>query len=226
MKVVDNKRQRAKDKVRAACTKCKSEQKICPQCTRREQLIDAMADSNIPVGYWFLPMSKFEGPPNVKKVVELYKSEIGTNYDSGKGLCFTGQYGTGKTYSISSILKHALINGYSAYYTTLLDLGHYMSDFKYSDSFYHTATRCDFLALDEIDSRHFSDSDDAQRFFGSNLERVVRYRTQNKLPILIATNNSNLKEVFVGQYSRVLDSLIAQSLKVVPALGKDFRKKK
>lgn len=223
MKIVTTKRRHVTRKLVAECPVCKGTG--CPTCNKKVQFVELMADSNIPVAYWFLKMSQFKGPPNVKKAVEKYISHMHAGYQNGKGLCFTGQYGTGKTYSICAILKNAIIKNYSTYYTSLLDIGHYMSDFKYKDEFYHLVTRCDFLAIDEVDSRHFSDSEDSQRYFGSNLERIVRYRTQNNLPILVGTNNASLSEVFTGQYSRVIDSLLNQAAEVVPALGKDYRKK-
>lgn len=223
MRVVAKKRELAKAKVISECKHCNGVG--CSVCGKKTQFIELMADANIPTAYWFLKMSNFKGPENVRQAVKEYKENIDQNYLQGKGLCFTGQYGTGKTYSICALLKNALIRDYTAYYTSLLDVGHYMTNFKYSDKFYHLVTRCDFLAIDEVDSRHFSDSDDAQRYFGSNLERIVRYRAQNNLPILIGTNNASLKEVFTGQYSRVIDSLLNQAAAVVPALGKDYRKK-
>jgi len=222
MKIVEAKRESVKKELQLKCKHCNNIG--CPVCSKKKQFVDLMSDSNIPVAYWFLKMADFKGPDNVKAAVLKYRKNLEKNYTDGKGLCFTGQYGTGKTYSICSILKSALVKQHTAYYTSLLDIGHYMTNFNYSDQFYQLVTRCDFLAIDEVDSRHFSDSDDAQRYFGSNLERIVRYRSQNGLPILIGTNNANLQEVFVGQYKRVIDSLLSKAVDVVPSLGKDFRK--
>ena len=222
MIINEKKRSLAIRKVISECDACESG---CPSCQKKVMFVNYMADANIPVTYWFLKMKDFNGPKNVKKSVASYANKIDENFENGRGICFTGQYGTGKTYSICSILKYALQRGYTAYYTSLLDLAHYMSNYQYSDEFYQIATGSDFLAIDEIDSRHFSDSDDAQRYFGSNLERIIRYRAQNALPTLLATNNASLEEVFIGQYKRVIDSLASSMAEVVPALGKDYRKR-
>lgn len=224
MKVVENKKVRYKNKILRECPKCNGA--TCPICLNKVRYVDEMANANIPVAYWGLKFSQFNGPENLKQAVQNYLENLEGNYDSGKGLCFVGQYGTGKTYSICSVLKTAIFKGYSVYYTSLLDVVHYMRDYKYMDEFYQTVTRSDFLAIDEVDSRHFGDSDQAQQFFGSNLERIVRYRTQNSLPVLLASNNASLEEVFTGQYKRVIDSLMGQASQVVVALGKDYRKKK
>lgn len=223
MRVVLKKREAFKAKLKEGCAACRGAG--CSVCSKKQQFVDMMSVANIPATYWQLKFKDFSGPANVKKITKDYILNIEDNYENGRGLCYVGQYGTGKTYSICSILKQALLRNHSTYYTSLLDIGHYMRDYKYADDFYHTVTRCDFLAIDEVDSRHFSDSEDSQRFFGSNLERIVRYRIQNELPILLATNNSSLSEVFIGQYKRVIDSLLSKSTEIVPSLGKDHRKR-
>jgi DNA replication protein DnaC len=221
MHVVDKKRDFIKKKVAAECTECDDG---CGVCLKKLVFIDKMAYANIPTNYWFLKMGDFNGPQNVKDATVKYIHNMKDHYSTGMGLCFTGQYGTGKTYSICSILKHAMVKDFSVYYTSLNDLVHYLSDYSTQSMFYSMVTRVDFLAIDEVDSRHFSDSDQAQQYFGSNFERITRYRTQNGLPTLIASNNATLEEVFTGQYRRVIDSLVSYSTEVVPSLGKDHRK--
>jgi len=191
--------------------------------SKKAQILDKFAEANIPVSYWFLKMKDFSGPENLKEQTVKYIKSLDDQYVSGKGLCYTGNFGIGKSTSCCAILKNALMQGYDAYYTTLTDIVNYMTDYAFKREFYHIVTRTDFLCIDEVDSRHFSDSEDAQRMFGSNFERIVRYRNQNKLPIIVASNNATITEVFTGQYRRAVDSLLSSST-VVPALGKDFRK--
>jgi len=168
-------------------------------------------------------MKDFKGPENIKQATVDYIKSLDDQYNSGHGLCFTGNFGIGKTTAACAILKSALMAGWEAYYTTLTDVISYMSDFTYKRDFYHLVTRTDFLCIDEVDSRHFSDSEEAHKMFGSNFERIVRYRNQNKLPIIVASNDSKITEVFTGQYKRAVDSLLS-SATVVPSLGKDYRK--
>jgi DNA replication protein DnaC len=221
MFVVEKKRGVIKQKLVKECIHCDTG---CSICTKKLQFVDRMANANIPANYWFLKLSDFKGPVNLKDATTQYAQNLEKNYNEGKGMCFVGQYGTGKTYSICSLLKHALLHGYEAYYTSLNDMVHYMTDFSTNTEFYKMITKTDFLAIDEVDSRHFSDSDQAQQYFGSNFERIIRYRSQNGLPIFVASNNSSLEEVFTGQYKRVIDSLSAHAMQVVPVLGKDHRK--
>jgi DNA replication protein DnaC len=175
------------------------------------------------MAYWFLKLGEFKGPKIVRDNTSQYIADLKKNYALGRGICYTGSYGVGKTTAACAILKHAIINGYSGYYTTLSDLIGYLTSFDTKNEFYHLVTRVDFLCIDEVDSRHFSDSEEAHAMFGSNFERVVRYRTQNSLPLIVASNNATLEEVFTGQYRRVVESLSASSITVVPSLGKDYR---
>jgi len=186
-------------------------------------MIDRLAEANIPTAYWFLKLKDFTGPKNVKDATTEYAQSIKERYMDGQGICYIGTYGSGKTTAACSVLKHALINGYSAYYTSLNDLVGFLTDYNTKSRFYDLVTRVDFLAIDEVDSRHFGDSDEAHAVFGSNFERVIRYRTQNQLPLVIASNNTSIEEVFKGQWRRVVDSLL-NNTKVVPVLGKDHRK--
>jgi len=222
MIVVEKKRTLFKERMKSECVDCKGP--TCSSCIKKCQMIDKLADANIPVIYWTLKMKDFIGPLNLKNITTDYISSLQGNYANGLGICFVGSYGTGKSTAGCAILKNALMHGYSAYYTTLTDMISYMMDFDTKSEFSSLTTRTDFLFIDEVDSRHFSSSDEAQKVFGSNFERVIRYRVQNQLPTIIASNNSSLEEVFSGQYSRVVESLTSSTVTVVPSLGKDIRK--
>lgn len=220
MYISDKKRILVKESIAEKCDHVVG--KICETCVKKQMFVDMMADSNIPVRYWFLKFKDFAGSPLIKEDTQKYIEDIKNNFLNGQNLCFVGTYGTGKTYSICSIMKKALMHGFSTYYTSLTDIVTYSMDYQYKNEFAIKTTRCDFLAIDEVDSRHMSESEEAQRLFGSAFEKIIRYRVQNALPVLIATNNASLDDVFSGQHKRVIESL-GSSLKVVAAVGKDFR---
>lgn len=192
---------------------------------KEHQFIDQMAESNIPVSYWNLPFSKFEGSRDILDFVTDYTKNTPENYKAGSGAIFAGTYGIGKTYGLCSLLKNAIMNGYSAYYTTLPDLSIYATSKNTKDEYLNLCTKSDFLVIDEVDARHISLSDDARAFFGSLVEKIVRERTQNKLPVFFATNHDSLDPVFDGQQARAINSLLAPVTKTVIALGFDFREK-
>ena len=216
----DKKRALIKEEIAAACGHTSTI--TCDKCIKKLMFIDLMADANIPSKYWFLKFADFKGAPNIKTTVEKYVENLNSNFLQGQSLCFVGTYGTGKTYSIAYLLKMAMINNFTAYYTSLTDVVNYSLDFSWRDIYFNKVMKSDFLAIDEVDSRHISSSEEAQKLFGSSFEKIIRYRTQNALPTLIATNNSSLDEVFTGQYKRVVESL-SSSMTVVAALGKDIR---
>lgn len=223
MFVSDKKKETIKKSMISACENCENG---CNLCLKKCQFIDLLAEANIPVSYWFLQLKDFKGSEHIKNTTIGYIANMADNFNDGKNLIYMGQYGVGKTYAICSLLKSALIKKYSVYYTSMLDLVHYLSDYTTQKMFYGILVNVDILAIDEVDSRHFSNSDQAQQYFGSSLERIIRYRQQNKLPTLIASNNNDVSEIFTGQYKKVIDSLLSVSTEIVPAIGKDFRKTK
>jgi len=190
---------------------------------QQHQFVDAMADANIPVAYWMLPMSSFAGSDDIKQTVYSYVGALKQNYNDGQGFIFAGPYGVGKTYGMCSVLKTALRAGYSAYYTSITDMSLYIGSRATRDEYLRLCTKSDFIAFDELDSRHIPTSEDGRAFFGSAVEKIIRERAQNKLPTLFATNHESLKPVFDGQYGRAILSLLAPVSKTVTALGLDFR---
>jgi len=187
--------------------------------------IDSMADASIPEAYWLLSYKDFSGHKSIKEGTESYIANINENYRGGKSLCYAGSLGTGKTMSATTIMKSALKHGYTAYYTTLSDMAFYLTDNTYKTTFYHKLIGTDFLCVDEVDSRHFADTENSENFFGRSFERVFRYRVQNRMPIVFATNHSSLNEAFTGQFRKVFDSIGSESVKTINAIGTDYRAK-
>lgn len=195
----------------------------CLKCASKRVFAEKLARANIPIIYWKKRLTDFDGPINIKDDTEKYIGVLQDNFKAGRGICYTGTFGTGKTYASCSVLKFALMNNYSAYYTTLSDLVHYMTDHTNQSKFFELLFGSDFLCIDEVDSRHFAGTEQAESFFGRNFERIIRYRTQNMLPLILATNNATLDDAFAGQFRKVVESLLKVNTVVVPALGPDYR---
>lgn len=192
--------------------------------TKIHRLIDKMAEANIPVGYWFLTMDKFEGSPKLKEIVDDYISVLQDNYLEGKSICFAGNQGTGKTMSSICILKAAIKQDFSTYYITAADLLSEMSE-KDTKSIRWTLRHCDFLVIDELDSRFFT-SDSVKELFSSKYENIFRYRAHNNLPTIVCTNETDdVLNVFSGPGVQSIGSLNNQYLTIYPVVGKDFRKR-
>jgi DNA replication protein DnaC len=183
-----------------------------------------MADANIPEAYWALSYKNFSSTGYIKSSTENYIAHLSERYAEGESLCYAGSPGTGKTMSACTILKAALKQGFTAYYTSLSDVASYLTDHAYKTAFYHKLINVDFLCIDEVDSRHFADTESSENFFGRSLERVFRYRVQNRLPIIFATNHATLNEAFNGQFKKIFESISSQSVTVIPSIGIDYRR--
>lgn len=83
-------------------------------------------------------------------------------------------------------------------------------------------TTTDVLVIDEFDSRFFG-SDNASDLYGRLFEPTLRSRLQNKLPTILCSNNIDVTAGFHGALKESIGSLL-KLVKVVPVLGKDFRK--
>jgi DNA replication protein DnaC len=195
------------------------------RCVRALKLIDQMADSNIPAGYWFIKMSKFKGPKLLADIVDKYSEGIKDNYASGRSICLAGNQGTGKTMSSICILKAALKNGYTSYYITASDIMAEMTNYQDNRSIRKTLRDVDFLAIDELDSRFFP-SDAQKELFSGIYENIFRHRAHNNLPTIICTNETDdILNVFSGPSVQSITSLNNQYLKVYPFAGIDYRKR-
>jgi len=198
----------------------------CARCARIHRLIDLMYDANIPVGYWFLTMKNFTGAEELKDIYEEYISSLLYSYMDGKSICFAGNQGTGKTMTSICILKKAIKNGYSAYYTTASDILNNMTDYKNNGEFRARLRESDFLVIDELDSRFFT-SDSVKELFSGIYENVFRYRSHNMMPTIVCTNETDgISGVFYGAGVQSIESLNQQYLTIYPVVGPDFRKKR
>ena len=223
MIIAPEKRMEAKKALINKCESCLGSGSGCLVCLRKLTIVDRLAEANIPVNYWFFKMQNYkEG--EAKKAILAYIEDIENKLSSGTGLCLAGSYGTGKTTGLCSVLKNAIFRNYTAYYTTMNDLIFYLMDYNTKDEYHYLVTKCQFLVIDEVDARHFSNSEEAQKVLGSNFEKIVRYRIQNSLPVLVGTNHASLEEAFSGQYRRVIESLMLAKMQTVSVLGKDQRK--
>ena|SRR3990167_3097231 len=209
----------AREEVFASCGCGKG----CGKCSGKLKFVDKMAEAHIPVMYWTLKMSDFSGAKNIKDSIIGYTTDLDRHYKNGTNVCLSGTLGTGKTYGLTNILKAALSSGYVAYYTTLSEMVHELTSNLTKFSTNQVLLQADFLAIDEVDSRHIAQSDAAQDFYGTIFERILRSRLQNRLPTLLATNNSNLEDAFGKQFRKIIESLSASCMMVVPALGQDYR---
>ncbi|SRR6266404_4271178 len=181
-------------------------------------------DANIPIMYWKLQMSKFNGDQILVNYYNSLTLDLKQTYQSGKTLCFAGSFGRGKTLTVTNILKRVVEKGYSGLYVTLNDI----ISVIYSNDAYAARKELltvDFLVIDEFDSRHMSNTTTSIDFFARTIEDIFRTRSQNNLPLYLCTNSPNPLEAFKGSLKESITSLW-NYVEMVPVTGKDFRTEK
>jgi len=182
------------------------------------------ANSNVPVSYWNLDMKDFKGPIALNNAYEEIIKDLSLSYKNGISVCFAGSHGLGKTSTATNVLKKACQKNYTCLYTVLENIVSALTDAPSEERFLarRELTGVDFLVIDEFDPRVIQTEATAD-LFGKMLENIFRTRSQNKLPTIFCTNSPNPVESFTGSIKNSIDSLMSQ-VKVIPVLGKDFRK--
>lgn len=197
----------------------------CEKCTARITAVHRYARANIPIEFWNNSMEQFKGSDLLRKVYKNSTEQLSTFYNEGWSFLLSGTYGVGKTLVVSNILKIACQKGFSCLYTTLSDIVSVFVEAPYEDKFLarKEILNCDFLVLDEIDPRHFSNG--GMELFGRTLESMIRTRFSNKLPNIFITNSPNMLEAFKGEIGVSLSSLFSR-VKEFSIIGNDYRKVK
>lgn len=169
-------------------------------------------------------VNEFRGPKNLSDIYFHFEKDIPSAYKIGLTFCLAGSHGVGKSLTLSCILKRCCQKNYTCLYTTLTDLVNSVIDAPREDKYIvqKELTMVDFLVIDELDSR-FCGSEASSDLFGKNLEHIIRTRSQNKLPTLYCSNSPNPVEAFSGALKQSIDSLMSK-VKLIPVIGKDFRK--
>lgn len=189
--------------------------------------VNRYAESNIPIDYWTKKMERdWEGDPKLLDFYNEYTKDIRNSFIEGKSICLASQHGRGKSLTLSCILKKASAAGYTALYTTLSDIVAIMTQASNEEKFIakRELSIVDFLFIDEVDNRFFSQSELSSELFARAFEIIIRTRLQNKLPVLLATNSPNVKQSFSSFFKESLDSIM-NNIPILSVSGTDFRKK-
>ncbi len=188
--------------------------------------INRYNESNIPVEYWSLNMKDhFIGDQNLLKKYNEYTEDLSKRYQTGESFCLAGIHGTGKTMTVTNILKKAVNKGYTGLYTTLTDIVSVLTQASSEEALIarKELSLVNFLVIDEFDNR-FTSSENSSNLYGRTLENVFRTRSSNKQPTLMCTNSPNIIETFSGALKSSIDSLLQGYITMFPVFGKDQRK--
>lgn len=212
----------AKEEVRSKCPACKGRLRIdCFNCLQWGNFIDRMANSEIPVDYWFRDMKEFYGFVGLKDLALDMINNIENVYKTGRTVYIAGERGRGKTMAVCSILKTAILKDFSSLYINLSDMVTRVTNTN--PSLKLEIKDIDFLVIDEIDNRFFP-TQSSMKLYGGQLESVLRSRMQNKLPTIMCSNSHDVGEVFEGQFRKSFQSLFSQFVETIRVGGPDARK--
>lgn len=220
--IPDNKLNRTLEKIKKSC-ECGGAG--CSTCFSKMGRVQRYAKAGVPIDYWLLAFKDFQGDKNFKNFIKEKLKDINAVYDEGRSMAFVGNLGVGKTFAACSILKLAIINDYTAQYTTMsYIINNILSSDISTASYLKALNELDFLVIDEFDERYVFPSEKTEILFGSNLEYILRTRFQNKLPTILCSNTEDIDTVLSSEFSNAFKSLRSRYMDLVYVSGKDFRK--
>lgn len=148
------------------------------------------------------------------RYVNAYLDRLKVARQRGYGLLFEGDNGVGKTMFMSYILVQAVKAGYTAYYTTVLDLDFNLKRGMGSPEVMDRMDEmlgADFVGIDELSKEQFKSGDSWMR---TQVERVLKRRHDNNRPTILATNapieklgeayGATVRSVLAGKYQHVV----------------------
>lgn len=154
-----------------------------------------------------------------------YSENIKKRIESGRGITFLGDMGTGKSHLCGAIAQSAVMRGYVVVYEVVTELlckirnTYFSEDIKSSEAselkILDTICACDLLILDDLGAEKSSP------WTQSIIYMIVNRRYVLKKPILISTN-LELKELSNKIGERAFDRLIEMN-RMVRLTGESYR---
>jgi DNA replication protein DnaC len=214
-----------------ACSECSKIEKngmngVCAKCNVSIKAINRYAASNILVEHWNLSMEKdWHGDPKLLERYNQLVANIKDTYTKGTAIMFASGHGTGKTMTMSNIIKKAALKGYTALYVSLGDVVSVLTQAGFGDQFVarKELLGVDFLCIDEFDPRWWSNEKSAD-LYAKMLEGILRVRFGNKSPTFLATNSPNAVGALSGTLKEALGSLFSGYVETFVVMGSDVRK--
>lgn len=153
---------------------------------------------------------KFKQTSSIATIAKKYCSDFESRLQVGSNLLFHGNIGTGKTFFAISILKQAVISGYSTKYVEMPTLFRFIkSQFKYPDfdeqKYIDDLSKPNFLVIDELGIGYGSDFE--KGFIFSLINQ--RY---NMMKPIIAISNLGIEDLKQSIGARVVDRLTDKSI--------------
>jgi DNA replication protein DnaC len=178
------------------------------ECDAQIALRSRYLVANIGEQYQRLDWAEWSGCQETKEIVDLYLNGWEQFFRQGMGIeFFSPALGTGKTFAATHIGKELIKQGQSVYFIPFIEM---VAAFDRQDSDYIASRvrESGFVILDEV----IPPVSEAQKsFFATQLEALIRHRTNNNLPTIMTTNMD--QETLSSAYPRTYSLLSAKQMR-------------
>ncbi len=190
-------------------------------CELQLQLHKHYLRSGIGMNYQRLSWDDYEGSPEVQSWMDDYLEGHANYVQRGIGLILHGEFGVGKTFTTTMLLKDLIKLGHRCYSTTFAHMVEMFTagwrDASEQKNFQQKIIGSDVLLLDDLGREMKSKNKLSETTF----DDVLRRRVQDGKPTFITTNMT-LGELGAGYGGAILSLLWESSLRY-EMTGDDFR---
>lgn len=207
-----------KELTMGSCEKCNEgwlENNAC-DCRKIFVYLKELVYAKIPEEYWNLEWNKIDiSPKSIKTLIRKYLDNFEIAKKKGKGVCFVGTNGIGKTTLLCEIGKKSIQLGFNTFYTTAqayID-GKMIGD---SEMLKRIEENTDVLLLDELAKPYKKKGSD---YVPAKMEELFRRLLPRNVIVCVATNfqESEIEEIFGDSTF----SIMKRKIKFLTLLGDD-----
>lgn len=174
--------------------------------------------ANIPYKYQRISWEIFDTQPEARLQADRYISNLDKAVRAGLGMyIYSEGLGTGKTLIACNILKEAVKNNYKAYFCPFFELVNI--NIENRSSIEKKLEDCDIICIDDVTAGTASEKQ--SDLFRYVLEKVIRDRVHNSMPIVL-TSNLN-KNQLMKSYDRVFSLVVSSCITVELDSSFDYR---
>ena len=226
---VDEFKQQKGQELVVGCEKCGGsvrDDNKC-SCVRHWRYQVSAYEAGIPQEFWYTKPGDITHNVEAFGQVRQYVKRIPVAQRNGYGLVFVGNNGVGKSIFASYVLSMAIRRGFTAFYTTLLQLD---EDIKKGFHDWRAKKRLewflgsDFVVLDEMGKdqwKSLASGGNGNSYIRSQVERILKARFDDQQPTIIGTNFN--KTQMAENYGATITSMINGKYQTIQMEDGDMR---
>lgn len=167
-------------------------------------------------------LEDFHGDKEALEATKKFIAGSAKHYKEGRGLCYIGANGVGKTFLMMEVCKAAIDDERNVYVTSLTDIVEMFTGGFYNDKekrrYKDLVLRVDLLGIDDVGKEFRPKSGMIEILF----DNILRKRRQRMKSVVMTTNLS--PNALAATYGQSVASLLNESIRIIKVEGKDFRK--